>query len=69
MDFASESGSTMQGYDNAPKMIQRPTLKFRLEEAVKDAEDRLRDAKRAREIFDQNPGLEELLNIMQRGRF
>ncbi len=49
--------------------IHQPTLKFRLEQAVKDAESRLEDAKRARDILNKNPDLEELLNIMQRGRF
>jgi hypothetical protein len=46
-----------------------PSLKTRLNMAVKEAESRLADAKRAAEIFEKNPELEELLNIMQRGRF
>ncbi len=45
------------------------TLKSRLEHAVRDAEERLKDAKEAKEIFDRNPDLEKLLNIMQKGRF
>ena len=45
------------------------TLKVRLDMAVQDAEKRLQEAKRAREILDKNPELEELLNIMQKGRF
>ena len=51
------------------KMIGMPSLKIRLERAVQEAEDRLVEVKRAREIFDRNPALEELMNIMQRGRF
>lgn len=51
------------------KMARMPTLKERLDMQVKDAEDRLRDAKRAREILDKNPEMEELMNIMQKGRF
>ncbi len=51
------------------KSVGMPTLKTRLDMQVKDAEDRLRDAKRAREILDNNPEMEELLNIMQKGRF
>lgn len=51
------------------KTIRMPTLKERLDMQVKDAEDRLRDAKRAREILDKNPEMEELMNIMQKGRF
>ena len=50
-------------------MIRMPTLKERLELAVKQAEDQLVDAKRARDILNSNPDLEELLNIMQKGRF
>lgn len=46
-----------------------PTLKSRLEYAVAEAEARLAEAKRAREILNAHPELEELLNIMQRGRF
>ena len=51
------------------KMIRMPTLKDRLAESVQRAEAQLADAKRAKEIFDAHPELEELLNIMQRGRF
>jgi hypothetical protein len=50
-------------------MIHQPSLKQRLDMAVNEAEKKLADVKRAREIFDKNPDLEELLNIMQRGRF
>jgi hypothetical protein len=51
------------------KQANIPTLKTRLDGAVRDAEARLAEAKRAREILDAHPDLEELLNIMQRGRF
>ena len=67
-----ESYPVTQAYDSgalSPKSIQMPTLKLRLEQAVKDAESRLNDAKEARDILDKNPDLEKLLNIMQRGRF
>jgi hypothetical protein len=49
--------------------VGMPTLKQRLAQSVKDAESRLADAKRASEILEKNPDLEELLNIMQKGRF
>lgn len=49
--------------------VRAPTMKERLEFAVKDAEQRLTEAKRAKEIFEKHPELEELLNIMQKGRF
>ena len=45
------------------------TLKLRLEMAVQEAEKKLADAKRAREILNKNPDLEELLNIMNRTHF
>ena len=55
--------------ESTAKMIGMPSLKIRLEQAVAAAEYQLNEAKRAREIFDRNPDLEELMNIMQRGRF
>ena len=51
------------------KSVGMPSLKQRLAQSVKEAESRLTDAKRAAEILDKNPELEELLNIMQKGRF
>lgn len=45
------------------------TIAARLARAVEEAEQRLIEAKRAKEIFDHHPELEELLNIMQKGRF
>lgn len=58
-----------QAYDPTPKLARMPTLKERLELAVRQAEEQLAMAKRARELFDRNPDLEELLNIMQRNHF
>ena len=47
-----------------------PTLKQRLETAVLQAEERLRAVKEAKELFDKNPGIEKLLDIMlQKGLF
>ncbi len=46
-----------------------PTMKQRLAGAVQQAEERLQNAKRAKEILDKHPELEELLNIMQKGHF
>jgi hypothetical protein len=51
------------------KMARMPTMKERIELAVVQAEDRLAKAKRAKEFFEKNPDLEELLNIMQGGHF
>jgi hypothetical protein len=51
------------------KMARMPTMKERIELAVVQAEDRLAKAKRAKELFEKNPDLEELLNIMQGGHF
>ena len=51
------------------KMVRMPTLKDRLDMAVQQAEERLASVKRAKEIFEKHPELEELLNIMQRSHF
>ena len=51
------------------KMAHMPNMKERLEHAVAEAEQKLADAKRAKELLDKNPELEELLNIMQRRNF
>lgn len=48
---------------------QPATMKDRIDLAVKQAEEKLVAVKRARELFDKNPDLEELLNIMQRMHF
>ena len=53
----------------APQMASVPTLKQRLDLAVRQAEEKLAAVKRAKEIFDRNPELEELINIMQRAHF
>lgn len=70
MDFGDVSNAIAGGYAGAEtKMARMPTLKDRLELAVTQAEERLAAVKRARELFDKNPDLEELLNIMQRSHF
>lgn len=56
-------------YDSSEKMLRMPTMKDRLNMAVQQAEEKLANAKRARELFDKNPDLEELLNILQRSNF
>lgn len=53
----------------ATKMASVPTLRQRLDFAVQQAEAQLAAVKRAKEIFEKNPELEELLNIMQRSHF
>ena len=50
------------------KMIN-PSLAQRIDLAVAQAEDRLAKVKEAREIFQRNPDLERLLNIMQSNHF
>ena len=73
MEFGLGEGATTameRQYDNpSAKMLHMPTMKQRIEAAVVNAEERLAAAKRARELFDKNPDLEELLNIMQRSHF
>lgn len=63
------AGSSPSSYDSAAKMIRMPTMKERLDMAVAQAKERLANAERARELLEKNPDLEELLNIMQKGRF
>ena len=51
------------------QMALMPTLKQRLDSAVQEAESRLAAVKEAREIFERNPDIERLLDIMQRSHF
>lgn len=60
---------TTAGSAMSERMIATPSLKTRLENAVRQAEERLIEARHARELFDKHPDLEEILNIMQKGRF
>jgi hypothetical protein len=65
----SESPSYYGNSDPTARMVRMPTLKDRLNLAVAQAEEKLASVKRAKEIFDKNPDLEELLNIMQKSHF
>lgn len=56
-------------YPEDAKMVRQATIKNRIEMAVNQAEERLAAVKRAKEILDKNPELEELLDIMQRSHF
>lgn len=70
MDYGlSEGGSLPSSNYNQVKMAHQPNLQQRLDLAVTRAEEQLRDAKEARDIFARNPDLERLLNIMQKGHF
>lgn len=64
-----EQTTNTLSYQDIPKMARMPTLKERLELAVKQAEEKLNSVKRAKEILEKNPDLEELLNIMQKNHF
>lgn len=70
MSWDNPAGGLVQT-SNYPeeKMARMPTLAERLDLAVRQAEERLASAKRAKELFTKNPDLEELLNIMQKGHF
>lgn len=70
MDFDSPQAATgIGGYLGVEKLVRQPNLKERLTMAVAQAEEKLAAVKRAKEIFDKHPDLEELLNIMQRSHF
>ena len=58
----------LQQYNTAG-MAYTPNLKQRLEAAVVQAEEQLQAVREAKEIFDRNPDIERLLDIMQRGHF
>jgi hypothetical protein len=68
-DYDVPTTAGQGAYIGEAKMLRVPTMKDRLEMAVKQAEEKLTAAKRARELFDKNPDLEELLNILQRSNF
>jgi hypothetical protein len=51
------------------KALRMPTLQQRLDQAVRQAEERLRKVKEARDILARNPDLEKLLDIMQQSHF
>ena len=61
--------SAQQTAMGAGQLGLAPTMRQRIELAVKQAEAKLADTQRAKELFDKNPDLEELLNIMQRSHF
>lgn len=52
-----------------PTTSRPPTLQQRLDMAVTNAQQQLKEATEARDIFARNPDLERLLDIMQKGRF
>ena len=64
------------GYYNGPeqsgfvgKALNVPSLQRRIDNAVQQAEDRLKKVKEAQEILSRNPDLERLLDIMQQSHF
>ncbi len=61
-------GAEQAGYADA-KMARQPNMKERLDFAVKQAEEKLAKVKEARDIFERNPDLERLLDIMQQAHF
>jgi hypothetical protein len=69
MDYDLPTPVGMGTYGGEQKMVRMPTMKERLELAVRQAEEKLTAAKRAKEIFDKHPELEELLDILQRSHF
>lgn len=65
-------GGALMGQQNAyagATMARTPSVRERIALAVKQADERLAAVKRAQELFDKNPDLEELLNIMQSAHF
>lgn len=69
LDAAGYVGQAMQETAGPSRMAHMPTLRQRLDMAVQQAEERLAAVKEARELFDRNPDIEKLLNIMQKAHF
>lgn len=67
MNKGYASSAEVQGL--SPIVGRAVTLKLRLDAAVVQAKERLRAVEEARDIFNRNPDLEKLLNIMQKGLF
>lgn len=61
------AGTSSAYYPEKP--VRMPTLQERLDLAVKGAEERLAAVKEARDIFERNPDIERLLDLMQRSYF
>lgn len=63
---------TLGGYgaiETMAKQAQPATMRQRLDQAVVDAKRNYEDAIRAKEIFEEFPELEELINLMNRMRY
>ena len=69
MNELAAYGGALPGCYGPERAISLPTLKQRLELAVKEAEERLTAIREARDIFARNPDIEKLLDIMQRSHF
>lgn len=68
-DLMPTSGTYAGESISNAKMVSQPTIAQRIDMAVQQAEARLVAVKRAKELFEKNPDLEELLNIMQSAHF
>ena len=53
----------------AATMGPKVTLRERLDRAVRETEERLAAAKEAKDLFDRNPDIEKLLDIIRRANF
>lgn len=68
-EFDNYNLAQQGAYASAPTPLGNLSIAKRIDLAVAKAEEQLAAVKRAREILDKNPDLEELLNIMQRSHF
>ena len=69
MNYGNQlAGAADVGYMQA-KQARQATHRQRLEQSIKDAEERIAKLKEARELLDRNPDLERLLDIMQQSHF
>jgi hypothetical protein len=68
-DNMNQAAMQQAQYASGQSLLGNLSIAKRINLAVAKAEEQLAAVKRAREILDKNPDLEELLNIMQRSHF
>jgi hypothetical protein len=68
-DNANLAAMQQAQYASAVPVLGNLSIAKRIDLAITQAEEKLAAVRRAKELFEKNPDLEELLNIMQRSHF
>ncbi len=66
MNFEEGSGGQEMASIPGASSPRELSMKLKIERSITSAQERLDAAKRAREILDKHPELEELLNLLRR---